>query len=136
MSVKTKIFVEHQESMIQQLKVKLRNAQKLICKGKKTILKLKHKNKKEVYDKKSKMDKFLRSNMIARSEFRLGQLKKSAKRYKETEKSFALGRGAIWGGEQGILWLPYFFCVYLAWIKIYNAPMVHRRWPIALCVKI
>jgi len=90
-SVKTKNIVEHQESMIQQLKVKLRNAHKLICKGKKTILKLKQKNKKEVYDKKSKMDKFLRSNMIARSEFRLGQLKKSAKRYKETEKSFALG---------------------------------------------
>jgi len=37
------------------------------------------------------MDKFLKSNMISRSEFRLGQLKKSAKRYKETEKSFALG---------------------------------------------
>jgi len=93
MSVKAKNIVEHQKSMIQSLKVKLRNAQKLICKGKKTILKLKQKNKKEVSDKKSKINQFLRSkrsNMIARSEFRLSQLKTSAKRYKETEKSFVL----------------------------------------------
>ncbi|KAE9522253.1 hypothetical protein AGLY_017350 [Aphis glycines] len=67
--------VKSQESIIQKLKVKLRKAQKLICKNKKTILKLRPKNKKEVYDKKSKMEQFLRYNMRARFEFWLAPMK-------------------------------------------------------------
>jgi len=61
--------VEKLENTIQKLNTKLKNCQKLFSKSKKKILLLRQKYKQHVESSNSKRNNFLRTNIIAETEF-------------------------------------------------------------------